>query len=232
MWQAKTNYYRDKITLQKDNPKDAWKTINNLLGRTCNNTVVNELKLNDRKINSPEELAEAFNNCFINIGPSLAHEMAHSSVSFESFVKPSHSELPEFRTVTNANVQKTLEGLSLAKATGSDNISGKILKVTGNALNLMKSYLTGHKQICQLNGVSSTENQIGCGIPQGSILGPLFFLLYINDLPECLRQTTPRLFADDTNLTATGRTVEEVERAMNGDLDYVKNLVVSKQIEP
>lgn len=62
MQQAKTNYYRDKIALQKDTPKDAWKTINNLLARTLNNTVVNELKLNDRKINSPEELAEAFNN--------------------------------------------------------------------------------------------------------------------------------------------------------------------------
>ena len=57
MRQAKTNYYRDKIALQKDNPEGAWKTINNLLGRTRNNTVVNELKLNDRKINSPEEEA-------------------------------------------------------------------------------------------------------------------------------------------------------------------------------
>ena len=55
MRQAKTNYYRDKIALQKDNPEDARKTINNLLGRTCNNTVVKELKLTDRKINSPEE---------------------------------------------------------------------------------------------------------------------------------------------------------------------------------
>ena len=57
MRQAKTNYYRDKIALPKDNPDDAWKTINNLIGKTHNNIVVNELKLNDRKINSPEEEA-------------------------------------------------------------------------------------------------------------------------------------------------------------------------------
>ena len=55
MRQAEANYYRDKIALQKDNPEDAWKTINNVLGRTCNNTVVNKLKITDRKINSPEE---------------------------------------------------------------------------------------------------------------------------------------------------------------------------------
>ena len=87
-------------------------------------------------------MAEAFNNYFINIGPSLAHEMAHSSLSFESFVKPSHSELSEFRTVANANVQK--EGLSLAKATGIDNISGKILKVAALAISSSLTYIINH----------------------------------------------------------------------------------------
>ena len=89
-------------------------------------------------------LVEAFNNYFINIGPSLAHEMAHSSVSFQSFVKPSHSESSEFRTVTNANVQKTLEGLSPAKATGIDNISGKILKVAALAISSSLTYIINH----------------------------------------------------------------------------------------
>ena len=54
----------------------------------------------------------------------------------------------------------------------------------------MKLYLTDRKQKCQLDETILSEVQITCGIIQGSILGPLFFLLYVNDLPDCLRQAT------------------------------------------
>ena len=64
----------------------------------------------------------------------------------------------------------------------------------------------------------SSERNVKCSIPQGSILGPLLFLIYIKDLPESLNQATSRLFADDTNLTVAGETIEEVELAMNNDL--------------
>jgi hypothetical protein len=71
-------------------------------------------------------------------------------------------------------------------------------------LSFLNSYLSNRSQKCQINGFLSSEKVIRCGVPQGSILGPLFFLLYINDLPQCLSKTKPRLFADDTNLTASG----------------------------
>ena len=68
---------------------------------------------------------------------------------------------------------------------------------------MIKFYLSERTKKCQVNGVASSGRSVKCGIPQGCILGPLFFLLYINDLPECLTKTIRRLFSDDTNLTLT-----------------------------
>ena len=59
--QAKADYYRNKIATQNNNPKEAWKTINSLLGRSFSDTSVNELKVNDANVTSPGEIAEAFN---------------------------------------------------------------------------------------------------------------------------------------------------------------------------
>jgi hypothetical protein len=64
----------------------------------------------------------------------------------------------------------------------------------------------------------SDQRGITCGIPQGSILGPLLFIIYINDLSNCLKHTTPRMFADDTSLTAVGKTLNEAEEIANKDL--------------
>ena len=68
-----------------------------------------------------------------------------------------------------------------------------------------QSYLSNRIQRCNVNGRLSTPRTITCGVPQGSILGPLLFLKYINDL-SFFREASPRMFADDTNITLTAKT--------------------------
>ena len=69
------------------------------------------------------------------------------------------------------------------------------------ALTWFRSYLTNRRQKCFVNGQFSRISTTTRGVPQGSIIGPLLFLVYINDLPNCLNEGFPRMFADDTNIS-------------------------------
>lgn len=79
---------------------------------------------------------------------------------------------------------------------------GKLLHygVNGNELNILKSYLSNRFQVTELNGLRSEKCKINLGVPQGSILGPLLFIIYINDLSVVLKDIDITLFADDTSL--------------------------------
>ena len=77
--------------------------------------------------------------------------------------------------------------------------------IGGNALSWFESYLTGRKHLVSYNGVASSTKVITCGVPQGSILGPLLFLLYINDLYNIYSMSIPVLSADDTKLFYKGK---------------------------
>ena len=61
-------------------------------------------------------------------------------------------------------------------------------------------------------------------------MGPLFFLLYINNLPQCLNETKPSLFADDTNLTASGDSIHDVQASVNSDLENLRNWLVANKL--
>ena len=78
----------------------------------------------------------------------------------------------------------------------------KCLGVKGSFYNILNNYLQNRKQKVVLNGQSSSWLDINAGVPQGSVLGPLLFLIYINDLPENLVSVS-KLFADDTSIFST-----------------------------
>ena len=82
------------------------------------------------------------------------------------------------------------------------------------------SYLLGRKQYCSLNGVSSETAEVLYGIPQGSCLGPLPFLIFINDLPLTLKNAEPSIFADDTSFTASADSIP----SLLGILDEVSKV--------
>ena len=74
---------------------------------------------------------------------------------------------------------------------------------TNSALTLMNSYLRDRSQYVDLDGVTSDRQGVDVGVPQGSILGPLLFLIYVNDLPNCTNMLDSTLFADDTSLSSS-----------------------------
>ena len=83
--------------------------------------------------------------------------------------------------------------------------------ITGTLLCWIESFLTKRKQRVKINGKYSSWSDVISGVPQGSVLGPLLFILFINDLPDCLNSCSCKIFADDTKIARSANNLEDVE---------------------
>ena len=94
--------------------------------------------------------------------------------------------------------------------------------ISGNLLKLLRDFLSERRQHVVLNGQASTWTNVTAGVPQGSILGPLLFLIDINDLSEGL-STNAKLFADDTSLFSVIHDSQASAIVLNKDLEMIHN---------
>ena len=98
------------------------------------------------------------------------------------------------------------------------------------ANNWYKSYLTNRSQYVSIQGHNSEIEQINHGVPQGSVLGPLLFLLYINDLHAAIKYSTVYYFADDTNLLNINSSPKQLQKHLNIDRKQLYKWLLANKI--
>ena len=94
-------------------------------------------------------------------------------------------------------------------------------RISHTELEFFRSYLGNRLQCCSVNGHTSSFKTINCGVPQGSILGSLLFIIYVNDLPLCIENGHVTMYADDTSSSNGISTVEDITRNFIPDIKNV-----------
>jgi ribonuclease P/MRP protein subunit RPP40 len=97
--------------------------------------------------------------------------------------------------------------------------------IGAKALLWFKSYLSDRSQIVKINGVTSEPLENDLGVPQGAVLGPILFILYINDLKDVLQHCKIKLFADDTLIYICSKDIKEATSKLNNDLNCLFNKI-------
>ena len=97
----------------------------------------------------------------------------------------------------------------------------KNIGVRGNNLKWLESYLNNRKQFIAYNNKYTSFETITCSVPQGSIIGPLLFLIYVNDLNQVLNILDPIMFADDTNFFYSHHQIKTLFETVNCELKNI-----------
>ena len=102
--------------------------------------------------------------------------------------------------------------------------------VRGVSNDWCKSYLSNRNHYVSINRYESGLAALNCGVPQGYVLGPLLFLLYINDLNQAIKVCKVHHFADDTNLLCLRNSIKKLNKLVNADLKHLANRLNANKI--
>ena len=102
--------------------------------------------------------------------------------------------------------------------------------IQGQALKLIENYLANRKQYVSFNNTFSNVRDISIGIPQGSVLGPLLFIIYVNDLSNLSDEYTSILFADDTVMSFKGNNIANLISVCNNEMENFKNWTLANRL--
>ena len=358
---SRKNYYSNKFNLYKNNIKNTWQTINNILGKTKKTADPTYFVNDSNKITDPKLIATNFNKFFAEIGPNLANQI-HSPSSYHEFLKTPFHKSIFFNPTSPKEILDIIGKFKNGKSAGFDDISPTVVKqvapfisyplahifnvslstgifpsdlkvakiipvfkkddphifsnyrpisllpcfskilerliynrldnflssynilhsnqygfrqhhstdlalldiydkistaltnghhtigifldlskafdtidhsillsklnhygIRGTPLALLSNYLSNRQQFTSFGSQSSDRLPVQCGVPQGSILGPLLFLLYVNDIPHSSDLLSFVLFADDTNIFLSNPNIDTLIHIFNTEIIQVSN---------
>ena len=155
---------------------------------------------------------------------------------FRKHFSTSHAIISFVEKIYNAiSFDKYMIGVFLDFRKAYDTVNHSILLkklykygIRGHILNWFKSYLTDRQQFVSVKNNYSSKKCITCGIPQGSVLGPLLFLIYINDLPNASKKLFSILFADDTSVFLEHTNLDHLSDMLNIELNKLSIWLASK----
>ena len=100
----------------------------------------------------------------------------------------------------------------------------------GKELRWFQSYLSNRKQCCKVNGKLSDLGEVTCGVPQGSCLSPLLFIIYINDLHLSIKHSKVNMYADDTSLSFSSNSISTINERANEDLECLNTWLAANKL--
>ena len=98
------------------------------------------------------------------------------------------------------------------------------------ALDLLRSYLSERYSIVHFNGKLSKKEKLKSGVPQGSVLGPLLFIIFINDLCHLQLNSNKSIFADDTSLFCAGNSIQSIISLLEADLKIISSWLAHNRL--